>query len=114
MDIKGVEFIVRDPGDFGLVPKMRTAKYEELVEAQCCIVGGPETVREQLLELVKSFRIGNLLLMVQHGSMPHELTMKNISLLAEKVLPDLRRVWEGEDWEHRWWPTGVQAKDGGK
>lgn len=114
MDIKGVEFIVKDPGDFGLVPKMRTAKYEELVDAQCCIVGGPETVRDQLLELVKSFRIGNLLLMVQHGSMPHELTMKNITLLAEKVLPDLRRVWDGEGWEHRWWPTGVQTNSSGR
>ena len=109
MDIKGVEFVARDPGDFGLVTKMRTINYEELVDAQCCIVGGPDTVKEQLVELVKNFRIGNLVLMVQHGSMPHELTKKNITLLAEKVLPDLKGIWEDEGWEHNWWPTGVQS-----
>ncbi len=109
IDIKGVEFIARDPGDFGLVTKMRHAKYQELVDAQCCIVGGPETVRDQLVELVRNFRIGNLVLMVQHGSMPHELTKKNISLLAEKVLPDLKQVWADEGWEHRWWPRGLAA-----
>jgi len=47
--------------------------------------------------------------MVQHGSMPHELTKKNISLLAEKVLPDLKGIWEDEGWDHHWWPTGVQS-----
>ncbi len=104
MDIKGVEFIVKDPGDFGIVPKMRTAKYEELVEAQCAIVGDADTVFEQLDDMVKRFRIGNLVLMVQHGSMPSELTKKNITLLAEKVLPRLRKNWEGEGWDNRWWP----------
>ena len=106
IDIRGVEFIAKDPGDFGLVPKMRTATYDELVDAQCCIVGGPETVCDQLLELVRSFRIGNLVLMVQHGSMPRALVEQNITLLAEHVLPALREVWKDEAWVHHWWPKG--------
>jgi alkanesulfonate monooxygenase SsuD/methylene tetrahydromethanopterin reductase-like flavin-dependent oxidoreductase (luciferase family) len=114
MDIKGVEFITRDPGDFGILPKMRDASYEDIVEAQCCIVGGVETVKEQLIELVVKHRIGNLALMVQHGSMPPELTKKNISLLAEKVMPALKEVWaqqgwDREGWEHNWWPTGMKS-----
>jgi len=114
MDIKGVEFIAKDPGDFGLMPKMRTASYADIVDAQCCIVGGPETVKEQLMELVKKHRIGNLALMVQHGSMPPELTKKNISLLAEKVMPALKEAWveqgwDKQGWEHKWWPTGLNG-----
>ncbi len=108
MDIKGVEFIARDPGDFGIVPTMRTAKYEDLIEAQCVIVGGPDSVRQQIEEMVKRFRIGNLVLMAQHGSMPSELTKKNITLLAEKVLPELRKIWADEEWENHWWPEGAQ------
>jgi len=108
MDIKGVEFVAKDAGDFGIVPRMRTAKYAELVEAQCCIVGSPETVREQLDEMIKKFRIGNLVLMVQHGSMPAELTKKNITLLAEKVLPTLRENWKDSEWENRWWPENAK------
>ncbi|MFC7049883.1 LLM class flavin-dependent oxidoreductase [Emcibacter nanhaiensis] len=111
MDIRGVEAITKDPGDFGLFPKMRTATYEEIVDSQACIVGGVDTVTEQLLELVKEHRIGNLLLMTQHGSMPTELTKKNISLLAEKVMPRLREEWEktfgADDWHNHWWPTGL-------
>jgi len=108
MDIKGIEFVAKDPGDFGIVPRMRTAKYAELVEAQCCIVGSPDTVFEQLDEMVKKFRIGNLVLMVQHGSMDTELTKKNITLLAEKVLPRLRDNWKDTEWENRWWPENAK------
>lgn len=112
MDINGVAAVVQDPGDFGMFPVMRTASYEQIVDAQACIVGGVDTVAEQLIELVKDKRIGNLLLMVQHGSMPTELTKQNISLLAEKVMPRLRQAWADngfadQGWEHKWWPTGL-------
>jgi len=110
-DIRGVEALARDPGDFGIFPKMRTASYEEIVDAQACIVGSVDTVVEQIRELVKTRRIGNLLLMTQHGSMPTELTRKNISLLAEKVVPRLRQAWSedfgDQEWEHHWWPSGL-------
>jgi hypothetical protein len=36
------------------------------------------------------------MLLVQIGSMPHDLTPKNIALLAEEVLPNLRPVWDDE------------------
>ena len=44
--------------------------------------------------------------MLQMGGMPHELTLKNIHLFAEEVLPHLRDVWADEGWENEWWPTG--------
>jgi hypothetical protein len=34
---------------------------------------------------------GVLVALLQFGSMPHELTMKNIRLFSEKVLPTLKR-----------------------
>jgi alkanesulfonate monooxygenase SsuD/methylene tetrahydromethanopterin reductase-like flavin-dependent oxidoreductase (luciferase family) len=107
LDIRGVEALIRDPGDLGIYPKLRHVTYKELVEAQVAIVGSPATVRDQITEFVKDFRIGNLLVMLQVGSMPHELTLKNITLFAEEVLPHLRGIWDDEGWENRWWPKGL-------
>ena len=50
--------------------------------AQVAIVGSPATVADQLEAFVREFRIGNLLVMLQNGSMPRALTEKNISLFA--------------------------------
>ncbi len=74
------------------------------------IAGSPATVREQILDFAKEFRIGNLLVMLQMGGMPHELTMKNIHLFADEVLPHLQSLWTDEEWEHRWWPTGLPER----
>jgi hypothetical protein len=40
--------------------------------------------------------------------MPHELTLKNISLLAQEVLPHLRGLWEDEGWVNHWWPERLR------
>lgn len=107
VDINGVEAMVKDSSDFGVVPKLRTITYAELLEAQCVVVGSPATVTETLMDMVRRFRIGNLVLMVQMGSMPKELVKKNIKLLSEQVLPTLQKQWQDEDWQHNWWPSGA-------
>lgn len=109
IDPRGLEHLMRDPGDLGLFPKMRTVTYSELIDEQVAIVGSPATVREQLTEFVKEYRIGNLMLMTQVGSMPTELARHNLDLLASDVLPHLREIWRDEEWENRWWPTGIPA-----
>jgi hypothetical protein len=52
--------------------------------------------------------VGNLMLLVQIGSMPHELTLKNIDLLAAEVLPALRQLWDEEGWDNHWWPERLR------
>ena len=69
-------------------------------------------MREQITEFVKECRIGNLLVMLHVGSMPHELVIHNTDMFASEVLPHLRGIWEDEGWEHRWWPTGIGARAG--
>ena len=104
IDIRGVEAILRDPGDFGVYMRMKEMSFAELVEAGCALVGSPQTVREQLTHYVRDFRIGNLHAMLQFGSMPHDLALQNIDLFAEEVLPHLQTIWADEGWEHSWWP----------
>jgi alkanesulfonate monooxygenase SsuD/methylene tetrahydromethanopterin reductase-like flavin-dependent oxidoreductase (luciferase family) len=107
IDIRGVEAMIRDPGDFGIAATMRHATFRELAEARSVIAGSPATVRDQITAFAEEFRIGNLLVMLQMGGMPHDLTLKNIHLFAEEVLPHLQQIWADEGWEHDWWPTGV-------
>ena len=52
--------------------------------------------------MITDLRIGNLLTMLQVGSMPHELTLKNIDLFAREVLPHIHNNWESDGWSHNW------------
>lgn len=104
IDIRGVEAIMRDPSDFGIYSRMKTATFSDLVEAGAVICGSPSTVRDQLLAYAREYRIGNLHAMLQFGSMPHELAKDNIDLFAAEVLPALQAQWNDEGHVHHWWP----------
>ena len=110
IDIRGVEAIMRDPGDFGIYNKMRTASFGELVDAGSVICGSPATVADQLTEYAREYRIGNLHAMLQFGSMPHELAKSNIALFAQDVMPRLKNLWNDEGYEHHWWPESLGGR----
>jgi alkanesulfonate monooxygenase SsuD/methylene tetrahydromethanopterin reductase-like flavin-dependent oxidoreductase (luciferase family) len=63
---------------------------EDLLEAGSFIAGSPATVRDRLLDAQRRIGFGNLLITVQFGTLPHDLTMNNIRLLAEQVVPALK------------------------
>jgi alkanesulfonate monooxygenase SsuD/methylene tetrahydromethanopterin reductase-like flavin-dependent oxidoreductase (luciferase family) len=109
---RGVEAMLRDPGDFGLAAELKHVTFGRLVETRSVIAGSPATVREQITEFAREFGIGNLLVMLQMGGMPHDLTLKNIHLFAEEVLPYLKELWADEGWENDWWPTGLAQPAG--
>jgi alkanesulfonate monooxygenase SsuD/methylene tetrahydromethanopterin reductase-like flavin-dependent oxidoreductase (luciferase family) len=97
-----------NPQLFDMMNKIPTWKYKDFVDNQFVIAGGPETVRQQLMEAVKKLRVGNLMVLLHIGSMPHELTMKNIDLFCSEVLPHFKGVWDGE-WENKWWPETLRG-----
>lgn len=104
IDIRGVEAILRDPGDFGIYMRLSQSTLDDLIDEGCVILGSPATVRERLTEIVREFRVGNLHTMLQIGSMPSELARYNIDLFASEVLPHLQGIWDDEGWTHHWWP----------
>jgi alkanesulfonate monooxygenase SsuD/methylene tetrahydromethanopterin reductase-like flavin-dependent oxidoreductase (luciferase family) len=63
---------------------------EDLMDSGSFIVGSPKTVREKLRDAQQRIGFGNLLLTIQFGSLPHDLTMRNIELLAAHVIPYLK------------------------
>lgn len=104
IDIRGVQALVKDPGDFGLYTQMRSASFRDLVDAGVVICGSPATVREQLREYCQQYGIGTLHAMLGFGSLPRDLAMKNIGLFAEEVAPYLRELWADSGHKHHWWP----------
>src|SRR6266576_3391245 len=88
----------------------KTLRYRDFVERGYVIAGSPATVRDRLKEeVIKGLRVGNLMVLLQIGSMPHELALENIDLFARKVLPDLRGTWDDEGWVNYWWPERLRT-----
>ena len=112
MDYRSLENAYKK-GYFGaqadILKKIGEWKYGDFVDNQLVIGGSPASVRDQLTEAIEKLRVGNLMVLLQIGSMPHELTLKNIDLFSREVLPHLRGMWE-EQWENRWWPQGLRER----
>jgi alkanesulfonate monooxygenase SsuD/methylene tetrahydromethanopterin reductase-like flavin-dependent oxidoreductase (luciferase family) len=64
--------------------------WDQIEEGAYAIVGSAETVRDKLIDHMGKLGTGNLLGIFQLGSLPHELTVKSMTLFAESVLPALR------------------------
>jgi alkanesulfonate monooxygenase SsuD/methylene tetrahydromethanopterin reductase-like flavin-dependent oxidoreductase (luciferase family) len=100
---------MRNPAMAQNISSLKNKRYKDFLDDQFVICGSPATVRDRLKELCKTMRVGNLMVLLHMGSMPHELTLKNIDLFFKEVAPALRPMWDDE-WENRWWPAGLRRK----
>jgi alkanesulfonate monooxygenase SsuD/methylene tetrahydromethanopterin reductase-like flavin-dependent oxidoreductase (luciferase family) len=82
--------------------------WKERVRTGAVVAGTPDQVAERLRDYCKEMRIGHLLALLQFGNLDRERTMFNVKLFGEKVLPQLRDLWEGE-WEDHWWIKPLAA-----
>ena len=48
------------------------------------------------------------MVLLQIGSMPKDLTLKNTRLFAEQVMPHVRDMWD--EYEDRWWPKPIEDR----
>jgi hypothetical protein len=87
---------------------LKEKRYKDFLDDRFVVCGSPATVRDKLKDLCQELRIGNLMVLLHVGSMPHELTLKNIQLFFKEVAPALRPMWS--EWENRWWPEGLRRK----
>jgi alkanesulfonate monooxygenase SsuD/methylene tetrahydromethanopterin reductase-like flavin-dependent oxidoreductase (luciferase family) len=78
-------------GDFMIHVQTR----KEIDDGAFAIVGSVETVRQKMSELIEWYGVGNVLALLQMGTLPAELTRKNMELYAGEVLPYLRERFRG-------------------
>ncbi len=60
---------------------------DSLIEKGMFLCGSAATLREKIEHYQKEIGFGYLLTQVQFGTLPHELTKKNIEILAERSDP---------------------------
>jgi len=65
---------------------------KQIEDGAYAIVGSAATVRDKLLEYGKKLGVGNLLGLFQLGTLPADLTKKNMQLFAKEVMPALQAV----------------------
>jgi alkanesulfonate monooxygenase SsuD/methylene tetrahydromethanopterin reductase-like flavin-dependent oxidoreductase (luciferase family) len=63
---------------------------QQVEDGVYAIVGSPATVREKLLHYARKLGVGNLLGLFQLGTLPADLTEKNMRLFAKEVMPALQ------------------------
>ena len=60
------------------------------MDGEYAIVGSPDTVYEKLVENIERLGTGNLLGLFQLGTLPADLTRRNLELFATEVMPRLQ------------------------
>jgi alkanesulfonate monooxygenase SsuD/methylene tetrahydromethanopterin reductase-like flavin-dependent oxidoreductase (luciferase family) len=63
---------------------------DDVIDKGMFICGSPETVRQRLAQYQGEIGFGHLLTLLQFGTLPAELTRKNMELYATEVMPWLR------------------------
>jgi alkanesulfonate monooxygenase SsuD/methylene tetrahydromethanopterin reductase-like flavin-dependent oxidoreductase (luciferase family) len=64
--------------------------YEEMQDLGYIVFGSVDTVRQRLLEYQKRLGFGKLVTLLQFGSLPADLTRRNMELFAREIMPALR------------------------
>ena len=82
--------------------------WKDYVEQGYVIAGSPKTVARELREAVEGLRVGHLMVLMQIGSMPRDLTMKSSELFATEVLPYVGDMWD--EYEDHWWPRPLKER----
>ena len=80
---------------------------EHIVDSGYVIIGSPDEVAEQLRDVATRLHVGHLMPNLQFGNMRTDLVRYNTELFAQKVMPQIKDLFDNE-WEDHWWPTGMR------
>ncbi len=81
--------------------------WKELIDEGFIIAGSPDSVTEQMENLVRRLRVGHIVALMHIGDMPYDKCAYSSELFAKKVMPRLRGFWK--DYEDRWSPKPLPA-----
>ena len=70
--------------------KVRESYTGKAMPGEAPLMGTPETVAERMIERLKAYRIGNVVMAFQWGDMPHEMVTNSMQRFADEVMPIVR------------------------
>jgi len=71
--------------------------WDQIEDGNYAIVGSATTVRQKMEEMIKSLGVGNILCLLQLGTLPADLTRRSMELFAARVLPALRAAGDSRE-----------------
>ena len=89
--LRSLENILKGRHQFAL----SLESWEQVVDGEYTIVGSPDTVYDKLVENIERLGTGNLLGLFQLGTLPADLTRRNLELFAAEVMPRLKALPRG-------------------
>ena len=100
---------VAKAADQAIAARPVNAEMDNILEQGHVIVGSPDEVADQLREVATALNVGHLMLLLHFGNMSKDLTRHNTRLFAERVLPQIRDLFDDE-WEDLWWPNPMPSQ----
>ncbi len=93
----------------GAHAQVSSMSWAEILKNRFVIAGSPDSVVEQISELITELRVGNIFCLLHVGDMPMDKCMRSSRLFAEEVMPRLRDLWpEPED--SRFWIKPLETR----
>lgn len=86
LSLKSMQGVMRAKAALASGPK----RIEDVMEAGMFLCGSPKTIREKLQAAGRDIGMGHVLSMLQFGTLPADLTKKNIELYAREVMAPIR------------------------
>ena len=86
---------------------VRATQMDDIVRDGYVIIGSPDEVVEQLIEVAETLNVGHLMLLLQFGNMGKALAKANTKLFAEKCIPKLKSLFSA--WDDPWWPKPMDS-----
>ncbi len=74
------------------------------------ILGSPDEVAQKLLKVANEMNVGHLMLLLQYGNMSKDLANYNTKLFADKVMPQLKGLFD-DKWQDHWWPKPLPSAE---
>ena len=91
------------------VGQVTSLSWREIVEGGYVIAGSPDSVVEQMKEMITGLHVGNIFCLLHIGDMPKEKCMRSTKLFAQEVMPKLRDMWPEHADDDRFWIHPIDA-----
>ena len=90
-------------------PMGAAREWKDILDMGYVIAGDPDQVAERIREVCVNLNVGHLMLLCQFGNMSTELAKYNTKLYAEKVMPQIKDLFD-DQWQDRWWPQPLAER----
>jgi alkanesulfonate monooxygenase SsuD/methylene tetrahydromethanopterin reductase-like flavin-dependent oxidoreductase (luciferase family) len=108
-DYQSLTNAMRNPLIAQAVTSLKARRYKDFLNDGFVVCGSPSTVRDRLLDLCETLRVGNLMVLLHIGSMSHDLTLQNIHMFFSEVAASLGDKWD-DRWQNHWWPETLRKR----